>query len=1053
MSMVFFNLCASNKMAEAQELWATGGIDIAFTDPGKRTALAFSAGRGHLDVVNWLISLGSPLETKDVDGRTALARAAMNGHIAVMEVLLKAGADINAQNNSGCPVLTDVVSHGKVDKEAAASFLLEQGAALDILDNYKRTALHYAAQGGILSLVKMLTEKGARPDFVDIYKQTPLMYAQSNNSSAIIAVLTQAEQNAVPAPADQEPVDQKQAVAIPDSPKKEKPNFTEKEIPNLRTAVKKGNVEMVRHYIDQGEDVNQMFYDYNNNERRSLFAAAILTGNAHIAKMLIDSGVDVNERFYRLGEFRQEAAKTLGKHGFDVESGYHDTDVIFEKLTEAYREEGIDINDRLRDKTGSYETDYMRLAIDFRATPIIRMLLDAGFDLKSIASEPTSNHCSSYYLERLTNVYSFEAPDSPELLKLQRLFREAGPPLDLASFKAMLYNASRRTLHSFYTETVNHCADINEQGNDGKTILHHVLGKFRNAFSGEKKEASPDTNPDDLWIDAILDHDDIDVNIFDYADNPPLYYACKNTTGRIVRKLLTMGADINVLCGSTSTPLAMLACQEKKRDVLEALCEFGADVNVADSQGASLLHVACREQDFEFVSLLLDKGADTAATDNNGNTPLHTLLRKATASAIKIADILLDKGAAPNAVNHQLHTPFFVAFTTSDPLVIPLLNHLITRGATVDAQDKNENTCLHHAVINDSVQGVKFLLENGADSNVRNSEGKSPYQIALDKNRRAIVSMIEKATASLDMDGDDLDAAFMRACRYGRRGVAEMLVKSGNIDVTYVDDFGRTSLHYIAQLGAIALAKFAIEQGVDLNYTDNFGQTALHFAAGNLQKEMFKLLVENGADPKIPDDKGVLPIHLITNRGQHDLLALLLDHGESVTTMTNAGQSLLHTACYTRSRECVRVLLERGIDPNISDETGISALVVSVNINQKEIVKMLLAAGANIRAKDLDGDESIHIATMRGFKDMLQLLLENGAEVDSLNNHGLAPLHLAAYFGYKDIFKFLLDRGADFDVKTGAGKSCIDIASENGQKELIELIAIMQKRRKMASGA
>jgi ankyrin repeat protein len=88
---------------------------------------------------------------------------------------------------------------------------------------------------------------------------------------------------------------------------------------------------------------------------------------------------------------------------------------------------------------------------------------------------------------------------------------------------------------------------------------------------------------------------------------------------------------------------------------------------------------------------------------------------------------------------------------------------------------------------------------------------------------------------------------------------------------------------------------------------------------------------------------------------------------------------------------------------------------------------------------------------MRGFKDMIALLLENGSKVNALNQHGLAPLHIAAYWGYKDLFKFLLDKGADFDIKTGAGKSCVDIASERGQKELIELIAVIQKRRKMGA--
>lgn len=1025
MSMQFFNLCMNNKLADAKQL-LDENIDLGFTDPGGRTALAMAAGRGHIDVVNWLIEIGSPTETKDNDGRTALGRAASMGHLPVVDALTDAGADINAVNKDSRSILSDAIAN---KKEAVADFLIQHGARLGSIDDFGKTALHHAVQNGLFYIVKLLIENGAAVDPADKYKNTPAYYAQQSNRRDLIELLQEAEQNQfrpVQSEAVEQAVSQSEAVttaqtepllpgdaqeAAVASPESELLNQEETVphvdgITNLKTAIEKDNADMVKYYISQGEDINETFSDPWSADTSTLFSLAIGRGNPDIVKLFIDSGIDVNERFFG--------------------------------------------------KDGLYKDDYMIKAINYEKTQIIKMLLEAGFDTTDIPSAEGRKYYNCHYVGKLLGAYCFHNKTN-ELAGLLPMFFEADILFDLESLHSLKrYDLGDKQL-SYYKMIVNRCMDINEVDISGRTILHNALKDFKNTFQFQTEPTPAAENSDDLFIDALLDCDGIDVNSSDYSDNPPLYYACKYTTDRIVRKMLQMGADITALCGEKSTPLALVACEAKKLDILKVLCEFGAYINVHNDNGFSLLHTACLEQDMEFITYLVENGADVSATDSNGNTPLHILVTQMGPATIKSIDLLLQNGAGISAVNGAIRTPFFVSCCTTDSQftcrTIPVLKHLVSLGAVVDSQDISESTPLHYAVIDGDITRVKFLLDNGADSNIQNNKGESAYKVALNENKRAIVSMIEKADVSLAMDGDDLDAAFMRACKNGRRGVAEMLVKSGNIDVTYVDDMGRTPLHYIAKMGMTALGKFLIENGVDVNYTDNKNQTALHFAAGNLQKEIFKLLLENGADLNIADDNGVLPIHLITNRGQHDMLRMLLQKGADIGTMTNEGQSLLHVACYTRGRECVRVLLDEGINPNILDRTGVTPLIISVNINQKEIVKLLAAAGADIHSKDLDGDEAIHIAAMRGFKDMLALLLTLGSDVNTLNNRGLSPLHLAAYFGYKDIFKFLLDNGADFDIKTGAGKSCIDIASENGQKELIELIGIMQKRRQAMGNA
>lgn len=965
MSMEFFKLCINNNLEEAKLLF-NENVNLEFVDGGGRTVIAMAAGRGHNDVVKWLIEKGSLIETQDSDKRTPLARASMMGHLSTVETLVNAGADINAINGDSRSVLSDAIAE---KRDEVALFLIEKGADLNSIDNFGKMAMHHAVQNGFVSIVKNIIDKGGIHNSPDKYNNTPLQYAKQNNRLDIVTILENAE-----------------SVII-------------EEIENLET-------EENSVFISESVDISETEETPLINEEINLdlhFNQAIERGDANTVSTIIEMGFDINQRFYN--------------------------------------------------ENGKYEYDYLLKAINGKQTEIIKILLEKGFDITEV---PVDRNDNCFYLNSVLKIYCYhDLQDS--LIDVLTLFFKADLIVDFKAIESLKKYKLKEHQRSYYNMILNKCIDVNDKDvRTGKTLLHEALYNFKNEFysPGGNQIAPASINLDDIFIDALLDHDAIDIDSRDYEENPPLFYACQNTTDRIVRNLLQKGADMEVLCGEKSTPLTLIACEKMKIDVLQVLCEFGADINVANDKGFTLLHNACFNQNLELITYLVTNGANVKAADRDGNTPLHILSTTYKPDTIKGINLLIEKGADISALNNSMRTPFFESSCITDSQFscknIPILKHLISLGASVDTQDINDCTPLYYAVIDGDIERAKFLIDNGADSNIKNNKEESPYKVALAKNKRSIISIIEKANVSITMDGDDLDSAFMRACKNGSRGVAEMLVKSGNIDITYVDDFGRTPLHYIAKMGMTALGKFVINSGVDVNYTDNFNQTALHFAALNSQKEMFKLLIDNGADLTIADNEGVLPIHYIANNGQHDMLEVLFQKGANINTMTNHGESLLHVACYTRSKESVRILLKEGINPNILDINGVTPLIICANANQKEIAKMLISEGADVKSKDIDGDEAIHIATIKGFKDMILLLLESGSDINSLNNSGLAPLHLAAYFGFKDIFKFLLDHGADFEVKTGAGKTCIDIASENSQKELVELIGIMQKRRQLS---
>ena len=695
----------------------------------------------------------------------------------------------------------------------------------------------------------------------------------------------------------------------------------------------------------------------------------------------------------------------------------------------------------------------MEEALHRRNTAEIRRLLEAGFLLSNAPRTPDGYEQPHYYLKELINYYCFYS-HYKELIELLPLFLDRSESLSSLELESIGRIHANEYTKDILRLLIDHVEDINEQNRSGNSILHEKLKDYQNTYayqSGPDEIVPPEKNEPDIILDLLLERSDLDVNLMNYSDLSPLYYACRQTTARIVRKLLEKGADPYVLYGKKGNTLLHEACDNNKMQVIPLLVTFGVDVNEANALSQTPLHIVCKKQYPEIIQYLLQNGADPMRQDKDGNTPLHLLVKETKPQTIDCIDLLLDNGADINAVNDLQRTPFFVCAQTTDNQFRNrngiLLNHLLEKGAYADTSDINQNNPLYHAVEDDDLERVNLLLKAGVDPNCRNRNNISPYKLALQKNRRSIISRIEKSQVKITADPDDLDAAFLEACANGKRGVAEMLFKSGNIDITYVDDSGRTPLHYIAKAGMIALAGYVLDKGVDINYTDKYEQTALHIATAFRQKEMAKLLLARGANGAIRDDKGLLPIHYIAQSGQSDLLKAMQHSGYDLEAATDRVDTPLHIAAFHRAKENVRVLLEAEVAPDPQNNLGITPLQLAVQSSQKEIVKLLVEHGSDISRTDTDGDAPIHWASGRGNKEMVRQLLELGADINALNNRHQTALHIAIIRRDKNLVNYLLESGADLEIKTAEGNSCIDLAVTSGQKELIELIGIIQRRR------
>ena len=118
----------------------------------------------------------------------------------------------------------------------------------------------------------------------------------------------------------------------------------------------------------------------------------------------------------------------------------------------------------------------------------------------------------------------------------------------------------------------------------------------------------------------------------DRTGKTPLHYAPKMRDGAVIIPLLVRaGADINARADEPA-PITPLFCAmenyfeatEKTAaiQIIRIMVQYGADINITDGNGASVLAIAAAHNRPELIKLLIELGADPTKRLGNGRIPL-----------------------------------------------------------------------------------------------------------------------------------------------------------------------------------------------------------------------------------------------------------------------------------------------------------------------------------------------------------------------------------------------------------------------------------------------
>jgi ankyrin repeat protein len=243
-----------------------------------------------------------------------------------------------------------------------------------------------------------------------------------------------------------------------------------------------------------------------------------------------------------------------------------------------------------------------------------------------------------------------------------------------------------------------------------------------------------------------------DVNAKNGLDTSALIWGALDPAK--VRLLVEAGADVNARSRLGRTPLLVAAGRPDSADAVRLLLSKGANSKVADVRGSTPLVEAARVDDIDMLRLLLNAPVNINAGGLVGAAALSLAAGHANLAAVRL---LLDKGADVNVANvselrvkNGLIALSRMTALMSAPESSPeVMEALLKAGANVNARDVRGMTPLMLAVATDSPNPriVRMLLDHGADTDVKSTDGERALDWAKKFNHPEILGLLGGAPA------------------------------------------------------------------------------------------------------------------------------------------------------------------------------------------------------------------------------------------------------------------------------------------------------------------
>ena len=411
------------------------------------------------------------------------------------------------------------------------------------------------------------------------------------------------------------------------------------------------------------------------------------------------------------------------------------------------------------------------------------------------------------------------------------------------------------------------------------------------------------------------------------------------------------------------------------------------------------------------------------------------------------------------------------------------LVQLVKGGVDVNVTNAIGRTAAHYAVIRDNPSALELLLNNGADPNLTDNEGRAlldlwhehknekmlallhaagakpappvheneamlallhaagakPAPTAVEE-QQSVISRVVDTEPVLDNKVESQD--LWQAAANNDRASAERLLAEG-ADAKAKNAAGNTAFDVAVESGHDALAAILLKAVAGINGRDEKSWTPLHWAIVADDWDLVRELIEAGADISLGSQQNALEIAKLMN-SETKLIEVFID-AKGVDAIVRDGWTALMHAARDGHTEVVKLLIDNGADLNHKSNGGVTALRTAAREGRTEVVKLLIDNGADMNIKDVDGWTALMHASIYGHTEVVKLLVENGADMNIKDSrYGRTVLIYAAWNGSTEVVKLLIDNGADMNIKDVDGWTALMYASSYVYTEIINILRAAQ---------
>ena len=616
----------------------------------EETALMYATNDGHIDIVRLLLQYNADPNLTNSDGETALIMAIPLNRLdneGIVKTLLEYNADPNLHNSYGNTPLILATIFNQIN---IVHLLLDNGAdpfkknyeeytALDLAQRYfamgdvdhevidllknrmatirlqsrhrgrktrnklrtsmarKRSALSQVADNYDLGedIIDMLNSRITRPTHLDMIDETPRNILSQGEIGTKNLKKTQKKRkkkrkrkkryyggsNNLKGGMFSLPTRRLKYTEV-------EPDFSVYDTNILKRAVEKGNIKVLRRFIENGINLDFKYKSLNGYSSNTLLITASENGYTDIVELLLKNGAspdifnsaDTTALMEACHNQHPLIVELLLRHGADpnIFKRWGPTALILAvdkddvKITELLLEYNVDPNFRMK---GNGDTPLM-IASRRGNTEIATLLLERGAN---------------------PNILKLDTNNSNNTALIMAAMKNRAPMVELL----LEYNADPNLRNS----AQNHTGSLHDIY-FGSTALHW---------------ASMEENYD--IIKLLLEHG-ADPNIMNIRFKTPLYISVKNGNFNAVKIMLEHNGDATEIFDGGETLLYITASRyEDKNDIAELLIEHGVDINAQNRLGNTALHRAILRYNIDLVRILLENGADPYIINNSNENSLE----------------------------------------------------------------------------------------------------------------------------------------------------------------------------------------------------------------------------------------------------------------------------------------------------------------------------------------------------------------------------------------------------------------------------------------------